>query len=78
MRVRFLGSGAPDENAVCEAFGQSFPRGEWVDCDHPKILNNPAFEVDRFNGADPAAFDHDQNGDPGGSKPRRGRPRTKE
>lgn len=27
-----------------------------------------------FNGADPAAFDHDGDGHPGGSKPKRGRP----
>lgn len=29
--------------------------------------------MDGFNGADPSAFDHDQDGKPGGSKPRRKR-----
>lgn len=47
-----------------------------------KIINLSDFDPKRhevyepavsapFNGADPAAFDHDQDGKPGGSKPRR-------
>lgn len=76
MRIRFIGSGEPGENAVCEVFGLSFPLGEWVSGEFPaKLLANPAFEVDAFNGAPPEAFDHDNDGKPGGSKPRGGRPR---
>lgn len=42
----------------------------------PEPAPEPAAEVvaeDAFNGADPLAFDHDQNGQPGGSKKRRKR-----
>lgn len=46
MRVRFIGSGEPDENEVCEVFGMTFPLGEWVEVDNAKLANNPAFEVD--------------------------------
>ena len=46
MRVRFIGSGEPDENEACEAFGITFPLGEWVEVDNAKLASNPAFEVD--------------------------------
>jgi hypothetical protein len=71
LRIRFIGSGEPGEDAVCVVFGLAFPMGEWVSGEFPvKLLANPAFEVDRFNGAPPAAFDHDGDGNPGGSRPR--------
>ena len=34
------------------------------------IAAHCAAEVQAFNGADPAKFDHDQDGEPGGSKPK--------
>ena len=46
MRVRFIGADEPGEDDVCEAFGQLFPRGEWVEVDNAKLAANPAFEVD--------------------------------
>lgn len=46
MRIRFIGDGDPNTEA-CEAFGQSFPVGEWVSGEFPsKLLANPTFEVD--------------------------------
>jgi hypothetical protein len=46
MRVRFIGSDEPGEDAVCVVFGMTFPRGEWVEVDNAKLAANPAFEVD--------------------------------
>ena len=48
MRLRFVGSGDPDEATETVAFGHTFVRGEWVDAaDLPsKLLTNPAFETD--------------------------------
>lgn len=34
------------------------------------IAAHCAQEIQPFNGADPAKFDHDQDGEPGGSKPK--------
>jgi len=34
------------------------------------IAAGRAEEVEPFNGAEPAKFDHDQDGEPGGSKPK--------
>lgn len=34
------------------------------------IAAGRAKEVEPFNGADPAKFDHDKDGSPGGSKPK--------
>lgn len=50
-------------NDLCAIFEreEDVPAG-WED--HPS-------KVGAFNGADPAAFDHDADGQPGGSKPRR-------
>lgn len=83
MRVRFIGSGEPGENAACEVFGLSFPMGEWVECDHPKLAANPAFEHEATPEPKvrvPAAFkkfDHNGDGKPGGSLPKRRQPRKK-
>lgn len=49
MRVRYIGTEDPTDNASCGVFGLTFERGEWVDLDGPapsKLLTNPTFEVD--------------------------------
>ncbi len=49
MRARFIGSGDPKENAVCEVFGLAFPLDEWVEVPEPvegKLRTNPTFETD--------------------------------
>lgn len=50
----------PDVEAKCLCGG---------DAPDPQALS--AAGLNPFNGADPAKFDHDQNGAPGGSKPRK-------
>lgn len=54
--------GPGDQSAIFEC-EEDVPAG-WAD--HPS-------KVGAFNGADPAKFDHDGDGQPGGSKPRRTR-----
>ncbi len=48
MKVTYIGSDDPTDSAVCEAFGESFPKGQAVDLKqvHPKILANPRFAVE--------------------------------
>lgn len=46
MKVRFIGSNDPTEDSVCIVFGQTFPRGEWVETANAKLAGNPAFGVD--------------------------------
>lgn len=49
MRVRFLGDGDLDEDGVgkpCAVFGQTFPVGEWVETQHPKLATHPLFDVE--------------------------------
>jgi len=55
MRVRFIGSGEPDEDEVCVVFEQSFPLGEWVQVSNAKLATNPAFEVDADGDGEPEA-----------------------
>ncbi len=75
MRVRFIGSGEPDENRVCEIFGLSFPIDEWVEVPeevHDRLFGNWTFEREVH------PLDHDADGRKGGSLPgprKRGRPR---
>ena len=40
------------------------------ECGEAAVAAGKAEEVESFNGADEAAFDHDGDGHPGGSKPR--------
>lgn len=48
------------------------------ECGEAAVAAGKASEVEPFNGADPAAFDHDKDGKPGGSLPgRRSRARAK-
>jgi hypothetical protein len=48
MRIRYIGSGEPDDASFCEVFGLTFEKGEWVELDDvpPKLLTNPTFEVE--------------------------------
>lgn len=64
MRVRFKGEA---DGLPCHAFGQEFPVGEWVEVEGlaERLASNPMFDVDGV--PDPAAFDHDGDGSPGGS-----------
>jgi hypothetical protein len=55
MRVRFIGSGEPDEDEICVVFEQSFPLGEWVEVSNAKLATNPAFEVDADGDGEPEA-----------------------
>lgn len=41
------------------------------ECGDAAIAAGKGHEVQTFNGADPAKFDHDGNGNPGGSRRRR-------
>lgn len=69
MRIRFIGSGGATDSAICEVFGLTFEKGEWltegVDIASipPKLLKNPTFQVE------PDPLDHDEDGKPGGSRP---------
>ena len=50
MRVRFIGSGEPGENAVCVVFGTSFPVGQWVPVSaeiYKRLSGNWTFERDQ-------------------------------
>lgn len=92
MRARFIGGDNGDGPSVINYFDVTFHKGVWqaVDSDWeflPKLKGNGHFEFEAFNGADPAKFDHDGDGEPGGdvanaeageqtpAKPKRGRPR---
>lgn len=81
MRARFIGDRDGDGPGKVNFFGHVFVKGEWrslPDEVREKAEGNSHFEIDAFNGAPEKAFDHDGNGEPGGSlpdKPKRGRPR---
>lgn len=56
MRARFIGSGDPGENRVCEVFGLVFELGEWVEVSGlatAKLQTNPTFEVDGDEDGEP-------------------------
>lgn len=76
MDIRYIGSGEPGENEVCEVFGLSFALNEWVtvpdnaDPAHvAKLSANPTFET-RGAVAPPSAVDASE----APAKPKRGRP----
>lgn len=46
MRAKYIGSEEQGEDTSCEVFGLTFPQGEWVECDHPKLVGNPMFEAE--------------------------------
>lgn len=70
MKVRFIGSADPTENLVCEAFGQSFPKGKWQDVpDNSTLSGNPTFEVKADGTAAPADIPADPTADPEVSSP---------
>lgn len=76
MDVRFIGSGDPAENTVCEVFGLSFARDVWVevpaDADPAVVATlkaNPTFEH-RGKAEAPASAPVAADG----SAPKRGRP----
>lgn len=62
MRVRYIGSDDPTDNAECAAFGRTWTKGEWVEMADvpPRLLTNWTFEADSSdddNAADdPAAL----------------------
>jgi len=71
MRARFIGDENGDGPEVINYFDETFHKGKWLPINPkweflPKLKGNGHFEVEAFNGADPAAFDHDKDGDPGG------------
>lgn len=74
MRVRFgeryhyIPSGEP---AVTVLYAAGFEGTVKRECGEAAVKAGKAEEVEAFNGADPAAFDHDGDGEPGGSRPRR-------
>ena len=76
MKVRFLRpfdyvpSGAPRVTVTYPAGLEMTVKRE---CGEAAVACGAAEEVAEFNGADPGAFDHDGDGNPGGSKPRRKR-----
>lgn len=47
MRVRYIGSDDPTDNAACTAFGATFVKGEWVEMADvpPRLLTNWTFET---------------------------------
>lgn len=71
MRARFIGGENGDGPDVIDYFDEPFIKGEWRSVPPKweflqKLKGNGHFEVEAFNGADPAAFDHDKDGEPGG------------
>ncbi len=85
MRARFIGDRDGDGPKKMDFFGHVFIKGEFravPDEIQGRVEANYHFEIEpaieAFNGAPLEAFDHDGNGEPGGSlpaKPKRGRPR---
>lgn len=85
MRARFVGdprNGGEGPESLSQ-YGVSFTKGIWEPVSAEvgsRLSNHTHFEVEPFNGADPVAFDHDGNGEPGGSlpvEPKRGPGRPK-
>lgn len=57
MKVRFIGSNDPTDDVVCDVFGLTFNKDEWVDLADvpPPLLTNPTFETKAPKGnTDPA------------------------
>jgi hypothetical protein len=74
MRVRFTSSfdwTPPEDRRITLAFKAGAELTVRRECGQDAVAKGAAVDLDPFNGADPAAFDHDQDGEPGGSKPRR-------
>jgi hypothetical protein len=73
MRARFVGDPrSGDDPETVSWLGVTFTKGEWEPVSAEvgsRLSKNDHFEVQAFNGADPAAFDHDGSGEPGGSLP---------
>lgn len=48
MQVRFIGTEDPTDSDVCEVFGLTFPKGEYVPVSSDigaRLAKNPTFEV---------------------------------
>lgn len=72
MRARFIGDRDGDGPKEVNFFGHVFVKGEWrslPDEVREKMEGNWHFEIEPFNGAPVEAFDHDGDGEAGGSKP---------
>jgi hypothetical protein len=73
MRVRFLRAYDYTPSAqrrVTIGYAAGFEGTVKRECGEAAVAAGAAEEVPVFNGADPAAFDHDADGRAGGSKPR--------
>lgn len=49
MRVRYISTADPSDDAVCHVFGQRFPLMDWVEVDAAtfrKLRHNQTFEAD--------------------------------
>lgn len=73
MRVRFTKDydyTPSQERRVTIAYKEGMELTVKREAGEAAIAAGRAEEVEPFNGADPAKFDHDQDGAPGGSKPK--------
>jgi hypothetical protein len=62
MRIRYIGTADPTDNAVCEVYGHSFRLMEWVKYDAAtmsRLASNPTFEFE----------DGEDDGKPGAEGP---------